>query len=213
MRGRPLIVSDQCYTKLKAVYLTLPDSGAPDTIVPESINGNFFQQGLVTDQSENPIGLQRYGSLYTQYTVLGTRLSVEPIWNDPSLAIPIQWGFYPRNEGDGVLDSVNTVGEFPYSRWTVYRGPTQSNGQRMSSFMSTNKIMGQKTPYARIEDEVSGEFSGSAILEPARTWYWDLFVGNLNGNALTEAQRTALNWSIKITYYVRFFGRRSNPFA
>lgn len=203
MRARPLIVSDQAYTKLRANIIgpVGPTGGV-------QIGGNYFQAETFTGNlAVLPVGLQRYAEFYSQYNVLGTKISVSPIWNNPAVGVPLQYSLYPRNENDQAVTVPREVAELPYSRFNLYRGPQQSRGQVLSSFMNTNKITGQKTPYARIEDQVSGEFSGSAIIAPARIWIWEIGVTAADGTTLSIDQRASLLLQVRVTYYVRFFGR------
>lgn len=209
MRARPLIVSDQAYTKLRMNIINSPITiGATSNY---TIGGNYFASNTISTKQLLPVGLERWSMFYSQYTILGTKIVVQPIWMDPSVGIPIQYTLYPMAEGDTAFYDATEIGELPYSRYALYRGPGQSNGQTLSSFMSTNKILGQKSPYARIEDEVSGEFSGTSVLEPARIWTWQIRVTNLDDGLLTETQIGALRLRVKVVYYIRFFGRKSNP--
>lgn len=211
MRARPLIVSDQAYTKLLLNRIRENDAG-----LFMVFGGNYFDTNLLSNKANLPLGLERWSRFYSNYTILGTRITVSPIWQDPTVGVPIRYVLFPVNQEDNPPSSnasFDELGEIPYSRYQLYRGPGQSRGQQLTAFMSTNKIMGQKTPYARIEDEVSGEFTAANVLEPARTWFWNLRVVQANGSNLNAAQDTALFWNIRIRYYIRFFGRQNFPAA
>lgn len=206
MRASPLVVSDQAYTKLRANILMTP-LGAPEGI---TVPGNSFLDDDLSNKGLLPVGLERWSRFYGSYTIAATKIMISPIFIDPSAGFPIQYGLYPRSGDSLATSDIDEIPEFPYSRYTLYRGPGQSKGQMLSNFMSTNKILGQKSPYTRVSDELTGDFSPTIIQDPSVTWAWNYLIKKVDGSDLEPTELQNIRVQTKITYYIRFHNRKTN---
>lgn len=91
--------------------------------------------------------------------------------------------------------------EAPYSKWK--QGYIYGLGSQdvIKSYMSTSKIYGLGK--RAVKDE--NDFSAAVTANPVSEWHWKMYVWNGTGSTSTSY----ITMSVKITYYVKFFGRKT----
>lgn len=207
-RMSPLIVSDQCYVKLRAIIRTT--QGQLPFVT--NVYGNGFNTSQLNDIDNLPIGLQRWSSFFQSYQILGSKITVSLINHEADGVQPRRMALYPYVQGSSspAPGNAREAAELPYSRFSLYRGHEQSKGASIRNFMSTNKMFGQKSPWSRVSTETTGSFvfgSENIITPPDALWLWNIRIETPD-NSLGAENPAPRQVYCFMTYYCRFFERR-----
>lgn len=168
------------------------------TSYPTGVFASNVPAGLIYILSSPTIGAAT-GAVapYGTYRVLGSAISAMYTPNTGSAATEIN--IFPSDQVSYANLTRTTIAEQPYNKsWSYGNAVQTSQLRRMKNYMSTAKIFGLKNKLM-LED---GQFDGFPTVEPARPWFWHIYMTSFDGTAtVVKLMR------IQITYYIEFFTR------
>lgn len=162
--------------------------------VENTFRGNSIFDPDLTGVGTQPLGRDEWSNFYTYYRVYASKCRVY---------------FDTEDSADGVIASVipsidsnqfsnfNVAMQTPYARYRNMGVSAGTNAKVVSNYMETSKMFGVRA----INYET--DFSANFTTNPAREWFWHVGVGCSDGLSNPNA-----NYTIKIVYYVEFFGRK-----
>lgn len=194
----PTGIPDRIQVKMKYTQnVNLVDNvGGVDTLW--TLRGNSLWDPDFTGTGGQPMGRDQWNNFYQQYRVNASKLKVQLLNNNSSIATGNCFAAIFPVAPDPPSSTEMTAyqrSERPYTRSRVL--PTSGSGRPiyLSSYMSTKKIYGLKSvSYSPAYSQVMGG-------NPSSEWYWGIQITNLNGDIHNVI---AL---ITITYYVELFDR------
>lgn len=185
---KPSAMPDTMFVKLKyAEYITMTNVAGQGSYV-FAMNGLYDPN--ITGTGHQPMAYDEWSAFYDQYQVLSSKIYcriLPPDTNTTGVCIyPSRDGTLPNNYAD--------AREQPYSRskWSQ----NQSTKQSISNYMSIKKLEGRITS--------SVNYTATINTNPSAERYWIIFCESPTGTAIND-----IIFDVQLTYYVKFYGRKS----
>lgn len=165
----------------------------------QQFRGNSVFDPDLTGTGHQPMGFDQWSAFYGHYRVSGSSLRIGALVPGGTAfintdTVGCSFGIVPATSSS--LPTVTELVEWPYSKWRQSTFYTPIKG--VSAYMSTAKMLGVNKASVKNEDNNSALISAN----PTNQWYWNLLVFPANGT-----QTTYWTYTVKLTYYVEFFGR------
>lgn len=193
----PLIVPDRALTKL-----VFPDArgltstaGAIETYV---YSGNDVFDPNYTGVGGQPTGYDKWISFYRFYKVYASKIQL--IFHNV-IALGTQGasfycGVIANQDPSLAVATVPEMASLPYTKMRIFH--VGAGACKISNYMTTEKIYGLNKKAVEVDTSYAALVTGS----PTSEWYWNIVVQT--GDMATTA---AVQVSVRITYYVEFYGR------
>lgn len=184
------VIPDATFVKLAYYTTSNQDPTTISTRLLFSGNGAFDPEPLVSAQ---PVGFDQWAQLYTHYEVI--RSSIDARLINQTDASPITWAVYPAFNSFPDTTYQDAAAQ-PYGK-NALCGQVSSGSfsSRIRSSMSTSKLLGRPT--------WSNNYTAATTSNPPTQWQWIMEFQSIIAAPLL------FNIQANITYYVRFYQRRT----
>lgn len=206
-RGRPSIakqtriIKDATIVKLVFVQPFAQSLNTSTGTADWYIRGNSVYDPQYTLGGAQPTGFDQWSQFYNNYKVYGSRAEISARTTDaggyndvllmtltPQLAIS-------ANSWDDAIEN-------PYCKLKMLPNVYSGWPFKMKNYMSTAKLFGISSK----RDFSDAAFAATTSNNPANEWYWQFKVSTTLGTPTTDT--VDISGYLKITYYVKFFGRK-----
>lgn len=179
--------------QVRSNYLALPLNTANPLPNPIGVNVS----------TANPIGWKQLFAIYQSHRVYGSKIA----WTlTPSaLTDTVQACIIPSyNDPHSV--SLAEAQQNPFAK-SMQISSSRGSGRPLTNFITQHKLAGVRRQ--AIEDDLSSNFTSVEGTAPAQVSTWTLYWETPDAANLA----TALNYNVKITYFVEFFNQEAGFFA
>lgn len=154
-----------------------------------SINSLFDPN--TTGAGHQPQGFDQWSQFYSKYQVNASSIVCRPLPGDTNVT---QFILYPSNDFGTITPTA--AKEQPYSRHSYMTSTSTVQFTQVKQYISVKKLLARNTN--------SVNYTGTTATSPPSQFYWHLILNSLNGTDISDI------WvDVKITFYVKFFDRKS----
>lgn len=194
----PTNFPDQLYVKFKFRQQNhLVDTLSRIGTQTYSMNSLFDPD--VTGVGAQPLGYDQWSQFYTNYQVLGCKITIQGLSNSGSLRQCVV--LYPSTNSSPIT-TIPTTHEQRYSKYKYIPSITSGQLAYVSNYMSIKKIEGRVTSDLEYTGTMGNIGFGAS---PVKQFFWQIFAYQLDP-ALTQIN---IFVTAQITYYAKLF----NPIA
>lgn len=192
-RSMPYLMPDKIYVKLDydTAYEQTVSSGSPWNHL---FRGNSLFDPDYTGTGNQPIGFVQWSALYKNYTVYGSRITIDIQLSETFVDwehMTFEYIVFPETVGSTV-----TSGNFRRYAEQKYckRGFAnyQKGGYKLTNYMTTAKIFGRNPSAITAEQNYTGSSTSNPLIE----WWWNIAVRDVKPTGSVPIIVRA-----KITYY------------
>lgn len=147
-----------------------------------------------------------YWDQYQYYIVYGSKITIT--YYNVQAGPPTLVAIYPTVYNISTPAQTTNLTEQPYCKWRILTGSSGSNTPvTLSHYMSTTKLFGfdvGKDNRMQVTMSTTSPI-GTPAATPglANSWGWNIIV-----NPTTTTAATDITYSIRVTWYVKFYGRK-----
>lgn len=190
---------DRIFVKLKYLDERSISAGAGSTAAHQ-YRGNSLYDPDFTGTGAQPTGLDEYAAFYSQYTVLGSAISVTIVNNSTNSLNVTVW---PDTDSSHTGETVSFKPELnPYCRAKFISPGNAAAGwgqARLKNYMATAKMFGIPPSIVKGDPDYDGNDSSN----PASPWYWVVSAYDYNLQAISVWMK------VKMTFYAMFKERKN----
>ncbi len=190
---RPLIFPDSITVRLPYVNTTIFNTGTG--VVTKTFSGNALNTPEPLVIGHQPLGFDEWALLYDSYLVFANKIKITfsgAATEHQVCAIAPYLSVTPPTL------TITEMLEQPYLKHKyITFGSTGWVGKQHMSHYATTKVMYNEKSLA------SAAYQALNLGVPARQWYWQFFVGNIDDSGTPN-----LRVLFEMTYYVKMFRRR-----
>ncbi len=189
----PVYIPDNLFIKLKWSEVRNTDANVFNRLT-YSLNGPFDPTETISPPppSTQPLGWDQWSAFYNRYECFGSTIKVLFSNNIASLC---GHAIMPANDVGGSMD-FNEIKTNPYGRYAYTSGINGKAFARLKSYMSVKKLEGRQTKSVNYVAEVT--------TLPQKRKYWVVISQSMDLTTFMD-----VFYDTQITYYIRFFDRKS----
>lgn len=201
---QPSFFADSTYVKLHYHARVNKVVGASPAVYMFALN-DIWDPDLQIG-GKTAYGQEYWAQFYKYFTVFGSKISINFISIDASVTNQaLDVVLWPSASTTfGADNDFNSC--IPYAKQKIVQGASGRSGYLLYNYMSTSKIMGVAKKRVADDPNFSGQTvptsgSGGSGPNSAAAWFISL-------QSADRLQNTSTTMNIRLTYYVKFYGRK-----
>lgn len=170
------------------------------------MRGNSLYDPDESGTGGKPYGMNQLSALYDNYTVYGSKIELQCVITNASSTVSSQTAqvvlvpLSNSNLPQSSMTLLHQIATLPYAQYKIANLVGGQGKLVFKQYMSTAKINGEPKKKISTEEDYSAEVGAS----PLKQWLW--YVG---AQQVADTGSFTIHIVHKITYYCRFYGRKT----